>query len=225
MINKIMGVLFQLTPRFFQPSVMSKWNDLSRNNQTIQKMIIKDWENSGRPCPPPHIIKQLAIIKYQEISNYSSFVETGTFLGDMIEAQMNNFNQLYSIELSEPLYLKAKKRFEGLPKVEILNGDSGTVLVSLAKELTMPSIFWLDGHYSGGFTAKGDKDCPIIEELDAIFNGGQLKHIILIDDARLFVGKNAYPTIDELKHYISSQSLQYQLNIENDIIALTPNAE
>lgn len=225
MINKIMGVLFQLTPRFFQPSVMSKWNDLSRNNQTIQKMIIKDWENSGRPCPPPHIIKQLAIFKFQEISNYSSFVETGTFLGDMIEAQMNNFNQLYSIELSEPLYLKAKKRFEGLPKVEILNGDSGTVLVSLAKELTMPSIFWLDGHYSGGFTAKGDKDCPIIEELDAIFNGGQLKHIILIDDARLFVGKNAYPTIDELKHYISSQSLQYQLNIENDIIALTPNAE
>ena len=225
MINKIMGVLFQLTPRFFQPSVMSKWNDLSRNNQTIQKMIIKDWENNGKPCPPPHIIKQLAIIKFQEISNYSSFVETGTFLGDMIEAQMNNFNQLYSIELSEPLYLKAKKRFEGIPKVEILNGDSGTVLVSLAKELTMPSIFWLDGHYSGGFTAKGDKDCPIIEELDAIFNGGQLKHIILIDDARLFVGKNAYPTIDELKHYISSQSLQYQLNIENDIIALTPNAE
>jgi hypothetical protein len=225
MINKIIGALFQITPRFFQPSVMSKWNDLSRNNQTIQKMIIKDWENSGRPCPPPHIIKQLAIIKFQKSSNYSSFVETGTFLGDMIEAQMNNFSQLYSIELSVPLYLNAKKRFQNSPKVEILNGDSGSVLVSLAKELSTPTIFWLDGHYSGGFTAKGEKDCPIIEELDAIFNGSHLKHIILIDDARLFVGRNAYPTIEELKLYISSKALHYQLNIENDIIALTPNAE
>jgi hypothetical protein len=225
MINKIMGALFQITPRFFQPSVMSKWNDLSRNNHTIQKMIIKDWEKSGRPCPPPHIIKQLAIIKFQKSSKYSSFVETGTFLGDMIEAQMNNFSQLYSIELSEPLYLNAKKRFQNSPKVEILNGDSGIVLVSLAKELSKPSIFWLDGHYSGGFTAKGEKDCPIIEELDAIFGGSHLKHIILIDDARLFVGKNAYPTIEELKHYISSKALHYHLNIENDIIALTPIAE
>jgi hypothetical protein len=225
MINKIVGALFHITPRFFQPSIMSKWNDLSRNNQIIQKMIIKDWENSGRPCPPPHIIKQLAIIKFQKSSNYASFVETGTFLGDMIEAQMNNFSQLYSIELSVPLYLNAKKRFQNSPKVEILNGDSGSVLVSLAKELSKPSIFWLDGHYSGGFTAKGEKDCPIIEELDAIFNGSRLKHIILIDDARLFVGQNAYPTIEELKRYISSKELHYQLNIENDIIALTPIAE
>ncbi len=224
MINKIVAVLFHFTPRFFQPRIMSKWNDLSRNNQTIQEMIIKDWENSGRPCPPPHIIKQLAISKFQKSSNYSSFVETGTFLGDMIEAQMNNFSHLYSIELSEPLYLNAKKRFQSSPKVEIYNGDSGQVLVSLAKELTMPSIFWLDGHYSGGFTAKGEKDCPIIEELNALFNASHLKHIILIDDARLFVGKNAYPTIEELKEYISSKALHYQLNIENDIIALIPNA-
>ncbi len=225
MINKIMGILFQVTPRLFQPSIMSKWNDLSRNNHIIQKLIISDWEKSGKPCPPPHIIKQLAINKYQRISNYSSFVETGTFLGDMIEAQMNNFSQLYSIELSEPLYLKAKKRFQGSPKVEIRNGDSGTVLVSLAKEIAKPCIFWLDGHYSGGFTAKGDKDCPIIEELDAIFNGSKLKHIILIDDARLFVGMNAYPTIEELKNYLTSRSIHYHLNIENDIIALTPNLD
>jgi hypothetical protein len=44
-------------------------------------------------------------------------------------------------------------------------------------------MFWLDRHYSGGFTAKGEKDCPIIEELDAISNGSHLKHSILIDDA------------------------------------------
>jgi hypothetical protein len=87
---------------------------------------------------------------------------TQRFLGYMIEAQMNNFIQLYSIKLSVPLYLNAKKRFQNSPRVVILHGDNGTILVSLAKELTMPSIFWLDGHYSGGFTAKGEKDYELI---------------------------------------------------------------
>lgn len=222
MINKLMGVIFKFTPRLIQPSLMSKWNDLSRNNTFIKKLIISDWANNGKPCPPPHIIKQLAIVKFQEQSKYTCLIETGTFLGDMIEAQKDRFEQLYSIELSKSLCLKAQSRFEHLNRVKILNGDSGAVLVSLMKDVNTPSIFWLDGHYSGGFTAKGEKDCPILEELDAIFSGSNFQHIILIDDARLFIGENAYPTIQELRDYLSVKALNYKLEIEDDIIALTP---
>lgn len=219
-----MGVIFKFTPRLFQASLISKWNDLSRNNAFLKNLIILDWEKNGRPSPPPHIIKQLAIVKFQQKSKYTCLIETGTFLGDMIEAQKDRFEQLYSIELSKSLYLKAQNRFKHLKRIKILNGDSGAVLVSLMNEVKKPSIFWLDGHYSGGFTAKGEKDCPILEELDAIFSGSNFQHIILIDDARLFVGKNAYPTIQELRNYLSLKALNYKLEIEDDIIALYPTS-
>jgi len=54
------------------------------------RAIIKQWEQSGKPVPPPHQVKQLAIQHYQHIYRLSVLVETGTYLGDMIEAQKKN---------------------------------------------------------------------------------------------------------------------------------------
>ena len=59
---------------------------LSTKNQ------VKNWEKNGSPNPPPHFIKQLIISEYQNKYNYSTLVETGTYMGDMVEAQKNNFN-------------------------------------------------------------------------------------------------------------------------------------
>jgi hypothetical protein len=51
------------------------------------------------------------------------------------------------------------------------------VLPLIIKDLNEPAIFWLDGHYSSGITAKGDKICPIFEELDSIFNNSKSRFI------------------------------------------------
>ena len=181
---------------------------------------LRQWELNGRPTPPPHIIKQRAIAEYQSKYGNRVLVETGTYLGDMVEAQKNLFSTIFSIELSSRLYKQALKRFKGDGRIRLLQGDSGKRLNEIVSELKEPALFWLDGHYSGGITALGDKECPVPEELEAIFKS-PLNHVILVDDARLFNGANSYPDIDQLKECISRNNKSYQIEIKDDIIRLT----
>ena len=187
----------------------------------LGKKELKDWKKTGCPTPPPHIVKQNAIAEYQQKYGFSTLVETGTFMGDMVEAQKRRFKKIISIELGVYYFTKAQKRFKNDKNVFLVQGDSGKMLSKIVEELERPSIFWLDGHYSGGKTVKGDKECPIFEELDAIFNQKKFDHVLLIDDARCFRGNNDYPTIQELTEYIKSKNEKYQVEVKHDIIRCT----
>lgn len=183
---------------------------------------LAEWERNGRPIPPPHIVKQMAIEEYRKKFHTEILVETGTYMGDMVEAQRDQFKKIYSIELSEKLFNKAQKRFKDHLHIKIVQGDSGTVLNKLMAEIDKPALFWLDGHYSGGITAKGDKECPVPEELKIILKN-PFAHIILIDDARLFNGTHDYPTIDQIEEIIKANNRQYLVETKDDIIRLTPS--
>jgi hypothetical protein len=183
---------------------------------------LTEWERNGRPFPPPHIIKQMAIEEYKNKFHIEILVETGTYLGEMVEAQLNNFSRIISIELSKKIYKRAKQKFKNDPKVELLQGDSGKKLNEVVPLLKKPALFWLDGHYSHGMTAKGEKECPVPEELNTILKSS-LPHIILIDDARLFNGTHDYPTIEQISEIIRSNNRQYLVEIKEDIIRLTPS--
>ncbi|MBK9982497.1 MAG: hypothetical protein IPP15_08740 [Saprospiraceae bacterium] len=177
------------------------------------------WQKAGRPAPPPHYIKQMTIEEYQKKSGYTVLVESGTFLGDMVESQKKSFKRIVSIELSSLLFKKATKRFKNDPNVSIVHGDSGEKLTEILDATMEPVIFWLDGHYSSGITAKGNKECPVFEEIDAIFNSvNRSDHIILIDDARLFTGKYDYPEISRLTDYIQRKNEKYKVEVKDDII-------
>ena len=179
------------------------------------------WEREGKPFPPPHFIKQKAISHYREKYQPGVLVETGTYLGDMVEAQKKNFNRVYSIELSTKLHKRALKRFSGQSNITLLQGDSGVQLKALIPQLKEPALFWLDGHFSGGITAMGDKECPVREELAAILPDQQ-KHIILIDDARLFNGTHDYPAMEELQTIVEKYGNRYLIENSDDIIRLIP---
>jgi hypothetical protein len=199
--------------RFYKP--LSVWNTFNKVQAKIQ---LNRWIKKGFPVPPPHIVKQLTISEYQDKYNYTILVETGTFLGDMVEAQKKRFKKIFSIEVGVDLYNNATKRFKNDKNVTIVLGDSGKVLPEILSEINEPAICWLDGHYSAGITEKGDKDCPIFEELEAIFNSKKLNHILLIDDARLFIGKGDYPNIEKLTEYILSKNEEYKVEVKHDII-------
>jgi hypothetical protein len=184
------------------------------------KEVLKTWERAGRPIPPPQIYKHKVIKKYQADFQLHTLIETGTFLGDTIAATSKLFDQVYSIELSDELYKLAKKRFEKTGKITIKHGDSGDMIKEILDHITQPCLFWLDGHYSEGNTAKGQLNTPIIKELTHIFNNKIKGHVILIDDARCFNGTDDYPTIEYLTGFVKEFNPNLQLVVENDIIRI-----
>lgn len=190
-------------------------------NYYLKRKQLKDWKKNGCPVPPPAIVKQRTVAEYQQKYGCLTLVETGTYLGDMVEAQKKRFKKIISIELAVNLFEKAKKKFKNEKKVIIVQGDSGKILPNILENLDGPAIFWLDGHFSGGITAKGDKECPIFEELDAIFNATRFNHILLIDDARCFNGEGDYPTIEKLTEYVRNKNEKYQVEVKHDIIRYT----
>lgn len=185
-----------------------------------QKQEVRDWERRGKPAPPPHIIKQQAIREFAKKYGTSILVETGTFHGDMVEAMKDHFIRIYSIELSDALYEKARQRFSGDDRITIIHGNSGIELGKLIPRLNQPVLFWLDGHYSAGVTAKGDKDTPIYEELEHILGSPQKQQVIIIDDARCFGTDPAYPSIDELSEFIKARNPDAKIDVENDGIRI-----
>lgn len=168
-----------------------------------------------------NLSKQEVLKTLKKKYELKTLVETGTYLGDTLFALYPHFDKLYSIELSEHYHEKARQRFRKYPKIELIQGDSAKQISNVVASLKEPALFWLDGHYSAGLTAKGEKDTPIYEELTAVFSSS-LPHVIVIDDARAFVGENDYPTIEELKHFVQKHRPNSTITIENDSIRILP---
>jgi hypothetical protein len=189
-----------------------------------QKKELLQWETNGKPVPPPHLIKQETLKKMAQQYRLRILVETGTYQGDMVEAMKKIFDHIYSIELSKPLYQKAKQRFKGQKKITLIQGDSGNELKNVVALIDKPALFWLDGHYSAGVTAKGEKDTPILKELCHLLNSQKKNHIILIDDAHFFGTNPAYPDLNEISQYVKSKNSDACINIQNNIIIITPKA-
>lgn len=179
--------------------------DINKKERTVA-----EWRKNPT-VPPPHEVKQILVLSYAMRKNLDTLVETGTYLGMMMDAQKDYFKKLYSIELSKDLHSRAASKYRNHPQIEFIQGDSSDKLGELIPKLTGPVLFWLDGHYSGGVTALGEKECPIFEELEHV-KKSPYKNTVLIDDARLFVG-GAYPTVEELEEFLGTT-----LTVENDMI-------
>lgn len=185
---------------------------------------VQAWERAGRPAPPPHLIKQRAIADHARRFGLTLFVETGTYRGDMVEAMKGTFERLYSIELGQDLYEGARARFQGEARIEIIHGDSAVELGRLMPRIDQPALFWLDGHYSHGITAKGEKETPIHEEIDHILSAPDLGHVILVDDARLFGSGHDYPSLEDLTRFIRGRRPNVEIVVKDDSIRITPRA-
>lgn len=155
-------------------------------------------------------------------NGYDNFVETGTYQGKMVDAVKNYFTNIYSIELGEELYKKAQEKFSGYKNIKLFHGDSAVLIPTIISKINQPILFWLDAHYSGGETARGTLDTPIEKELQFIFDHPIKDHTILIDDARLFIGKYDYPEMKKIEDITLANG--YRFSVNGDIIKIYPRS-
>jgi hypothetical protein len=156
--------------------------------------------------------------------NFGFFVETGTNAGVTVNNMLPLFNEIHSIELSEGYYKSACDKFKTNKNVHLHLGDSSKVLKNIINQFNGNTVFFLDGHWSGGDTAKGDKDCPLIEELVTIVGDFKYKALIIIDDYRLFGTKGNEDwsdiTDDNIKNVIQGRVISMTSNNDRLVISL-----
>ena len=187
---------------------------------------IDKWKKEGKPSPPPREIKVRTIKFLNKKYPSKCFIETGTYKGDTTFDLRNNFKSLYTIELSNELYLNASEKFKKYDNIKVLNGDSGIIIKSLLEKISDSRIlFWLDGHYSEGITAKSELVTPILNEVISIRNHeikNAINHVILIDDAHLFTGSDDYPELNSFLEFCSQKFPDREIEIINNIIVINP---
>lgn len=185
----------------------------------------RDWEAYRRRpvVPPPHVVKVRALRDHARRFGLRVLVETGTFEGEMARKCRDDFARIHTIELDPALAARAAARLARWPQIEVLTGDSAVRLPELLARLAGPALFWLDGHYSGGPTARGARDTPLVEELQAIARHGVRGHVLLIDDARC-LGEGDYPTLAEIERLARAVPGIERIEVAEDIVRCTPAA-
>jgi hypothetical protein len=177
------------------------------------------WRMSGFKAPSPQFIK-VKILKRIGIET-GSWVETGTYLGDTTKYLAKNFplNKVITLEPDERIYTFTSHKLRKFKNIEFINGSSELEFDNVLSKLQGPVNFWLDGHFSGDITFKGDMHSPVIKELESI-----QKHLlsikkicVLIDDVRNFNddSSSGYPSRNYLVDWANKNSLVWQ--IEHDI--------
>ncbi len=181
------------------------------------------WAKSGWRTPPLFPIRRAMLLSEAIKIEAKVFVETGTFLGDTSWHFRNTFKHIHTIEVEPKLADLARDRFSSVPTVTCHEGDSSLLLAAICREIISPCLFFLDGHYSGGVTGLSEKECPVIEELDAIFAHMKVPFTVVIDDARLFGTHESYPDLNQIQEWLLRNGSTHRLRVENDALIVSPS--
>jgi hypothetical protein len=154
------------------------------------------------------------------------FIETGSGDGCTARQLANDFDRVFTIEISAYKYFGVWGALLPFPHVLPIHGDSSIVLPHLLNQLDEPATFWLDAHYDGGDGGRGVVDTPICDELFFIFAAKRSRpNVILIDDARFFGTDPAYPTVSWIEGAVGEWCKgfgwpQHSVEVADDIIRI-----
>jgi hypothetical protein len=183
------------------------------------------WRLRGRPQRTPRYLKQKTVLQYAREFDLRILVEAGTYFGDMIAGTHRSFRDIYSVELEDWLYERARRRFAGLKHVRLLHGSSGELVPEVVSQIDAPALFWLDaGYYGFGLPAERStvQDLDRIQvELRAILSAPR-EHVILIDDAHGFNGRDGALSLEELRSFVRKMRPDRQFYVASNIVRIHP---
>lgn len=172
--------------------------------------------------------KEIAI-KLAAINKCKVFIETGTLKGKTTLWAASQFEEVHTIERSEVLFNLYSGNLNSFRNIKAHMGDSRDILPLIVSQLSdKNTIYWLDGHWSGGKTAGAEDECPLLDELRCLV--GRTNDIILIDDARLFLcvppkphKSEQWPTLFDIFQIFSTEETKRFIQVIDDVIFIVPN--
>lgn len=183
------------------------------------------WIFKGRRAPDNHFYKKGRISRLRNECKCDTFIETGTFYGQMVNFAKGVFKTVVSVEIHPTFHKENAAQFARYPSVHILLGDSAKKLPEAVSLGSGRILFWLDGHYSGGNTGIGEKVSPIIEELRLIATSERRDHCIVVDDVRLFNGVDGYPSLGDAIAELKAINAGYVISVDCDSLIARPPIE
>lgn len=144
-----------------------------------------------------------------------TFIETGTYRGDMLARLMGIYDRLYSIERDPEFYRAAARRFHNSPHVKVCHDDSAVALSRILAEVSGPCVVWLDAHPAPGEPG----EVPLLAELRAVLAHPGGGHRVVIDDIRGFSGERGWPSLAEIVELLYHSGRVTHLSVECDMMA------
>jgi hypothetical protein len=170
---------------------------------------------------------QEIVLSFIQGGKIVNFIETGTFRGGTTFWAAQHFENVYTIEIDPEISKQTSSRNDCPRNIQFFVGDSKTKLLEVLEQVEGRSLYWLDGHWCGVSNFGVETECPLMQELVAISD--RKDDVILVDDARLFLGpplpphnNTLWPRIDEIICYLKSVFPNNLVTICDDVIFCVP---
>ena len=125
-------------------------------------------------------------------------IESGTYRGHNAKRCAPEFRQVVTIEIDDSLAREATQYLKDNSNVEVVKGDVIDRLPEILDRENMQDILvYLDGHFSGGRTGRGEADEPACDAINILSKYTHKLSSIIIDDFREF-GRPGWPKKSEL---------------------------
>jgi hypothetical protein len=153
----------------------------------------------GAPANLHSLTKYRVIGALARRSGGTCLIETGTFLGVTAARCARGFDTVLTVELDAQLATRAAKALAKFRNVTVYQGDAVALLPQmLAHPAAGKAVVFLDAHYSGGNTARGEVPEPALAELDILARHRDRIVGIVVDDFRCFGVEDGFPTKAQL---------------------------